>query len=86
MILVLFLLNAGLLTLSTELLDALNMKGYVMKRHGEPKLYKRRLDMAHQLVKETGRKDWAIKIGLINEAGQAKSKEMREVHVEAIQV
>lgn len=65
-ILVLFMLNAGLLTLSNELMDSLYMKDLVVTR-GEVTRYVRRLDMADQLMKESGNRNWAVKIGLVNE-------------------
>ncbi|KAF9029057.1 hypothetical protein BDZ89DRAFT_1065749 [Hymenopellis radicata] len=32
---------------------------------GEPKKYTRRLDMAKELIEETGRNDWAVSMGLV---------------------
>jgi hypothetical protein len=31
------------------------------------KKYKRRLDMAEELIKETGRRDWAEKMGMVKQ-------------------
>jgi len=38
------------------------------------KRYKRRLDMADELIKETGRDDWAIKLGVVNAEHRDASK------------
>ena len=67
MLILLLMLSAGLLAIANEKTDHLQMHGRVIKvEGGEPKQYPRRLVMAHELVKETGREDWAIRMGLIN--------------------
>ncbi|KAK0430942.1 hypothetical protein EV421DRAFT_1893448 [Armillaria borealis] len=43
----------------------LGMYDRVVRTQGEPKKYERRLDMAADLIVETGRKDWAISIALV---------------------
>ncbi|KAI9672142.1 MAG: hypothetical protein M1831_001955 [Alyxoria varia] len=78
-ILVLFMVNAGLLTLSNETQDALHMKGLILKEDGMPKSYDRRLSMADELIKENGDKDdWATKIGLINKSSERVMAETRK--------
>ncbi|KAL9096088.1 MAG: hypothetical protein Q9165_001610 [Trypethelium subeluteriae] len=67
MLIVLLILSAGLLAVSNEKTDHLQMHGCVIKEDGEsPKKYGRRLDMAHELVEEMKRDDWAVRLGLIN--------------------
>lgn len=67
LIIILFLVNAGLLKLSNGSMDSLHMKDRVLKTTGRPKKYKRRLHLAHELIEASGRKDWAIKMGMIVE-------------------
>ena len=72
MIGVLLLLSAAVLAVGNERTDSLHMHGCIMKAHGEPKKYARRLDLARELIEYTGRDDWAIRLGMINqEAGAA---------------
>ena len=69
MLVALLIISAGLLAISNQKTDHLQMYGCVIKRDGNPpKKYKRRLDLANELVRETGRTDWAVRMGLINEA------------------
>lgn len=58
---VLVLLNAGAKELKLN-----NRKIKMSDKEGGIKSYKRRLDLAQELVKETGRSDWAIRLGMIN--------------------
>lgn len=64
-LLLLLLVSFGLLTLSNHSVDALQMNGCVVRRQGQPKRYQRRLDLANQLIEESGRDDWAIRLGMI---------------------
>lgn len=43
------------------------MIGYSVAQDGTAQAYRRRLDLAHELVQETGREDWALRLGMINE-------------------
>lgn len=64
LLLVLLIVSAGLLAIANAKTDILHMHGHnvaVVSR----KKYDRRLDMAEQLIQETGRKDWAIRMGMI---------------------
>ena len=63
---VLLLLSAGLLGFSNDRIAALCMFGREIRVVGEPKAYARRLILAQELVKSTGRDDWAIRLGMIN--------------------
>jgi hypothetical protein len=64
-LLILFVLSAGLLFLSNATTTAMHMYGRKIKVKGQPKKYHRRRDMAEELIKETGRRDWAQRLGLI---------------------
>lgn len=73
------LLNSGLLALSNLWIWKLHMYGKTMETMGEPKRYFRRRDLADQLIKESGRDDWAVAMGLIvkNNATIEKSEGTR---------
>ncbi len=66
-ILALLLLSVGLVAMSNELQESLYMHGCKVQVDGEPKKYARRLDLAHELIDYTGRDDWAIRLGMINQ-------------------
>ncbi|KAM0796214.1 hypothetical protein BDR22DRAFT_529024 [Usnea florida] len=67
---VLLVLSAAILAVGNEGKDSLHMHGCIVKAQGEPKKYARRLDLARELIEYTGRDDWAIRLGMINqEAG-----------------
>lgn len=65
-ILVLALLggSVGLLAVANSLTKFLMMHGYIIKPVGERRKYARRLDLAEELVQETGRDDWAVRMGM----------------------
>lgn len=64
-ILLLLLSSAVLLGASNILLTTQTMHDRVICVVGEPVKYERRLILAKQLIKETGRDDWAIGLGMI---------------------
>lgn len=64
-LLCLLLVSAGLLELCTELSNGLRMHGRQLRVVGKPTPYTRRLDLAEELIQETGRDDWAIGLGMI---------------------
>ncbi|KAI9665105.1 MAG: hypothetical protein M1821_006553 [Bathelium mastoideum] len=67
MLIILLILSSGLLAIANEKTDHLQMYGRIIKAdEGSPKQYGRRLELAEELVKETGRTDWAVRLGLIN--------------------
>jgi len=72
----LLLCSAALLGLCNSFTNTLRMFGRTVYKTGKPKHYGRRLLMAQELVKESGRSDWAIGMGLIapteSEAGREK--------------
>ncbi|KAK0472611.1 hypothetical protein IW261DRAFT_735530 [Armillaria novae-zelandiae] len=61
----LLLSTAVLLTLCNSLTGCLQMCDRVIRRVGAPKRYERRLVLAHELIAEMGRDDWAIGMGLV---------------------
>jgi hypothetical protein len=61
----LLLISAGLLGLANNCTPGLSMYGRFVQTVGEPKKYIRRLDMVNDLIKETGRNDWAVAMRLI---------------------
>jgi len=66
-LIVLLLGGAGLLATSNSLQISLCMKGFVLSQVGQPRRYRRRLDLADAMIKKSGRRDWASRIGLMNE-------------------
>ena len=64
-ILILFMVNAGLVTASNGLTDVLYMKNLIVQKDGA-KSYNRRLEMAQELLSESKQKEWALKLGLVN--------------------
>jgi hypothetical protein len=57
--------SAGLLAIANSATNRLMMHGYVVKQSGERKKYERRRMLADELIEETKRKDWAIRMGMI---------------------
>jgi len=73
-ILILVLLggSVALLAIANSLTDKLLMHGYVIQRaDGEPKKYGRRVELADELVKEMGRDDWAIRMGMVSHKAES---------------
>lgn len=65
LLLVLLIVPAGLLAIANVRTDKLQMHGNIVKADGPRKKYGRRRDMADELIEETGRDDWAIRLGMI---------------------
>lgn len=57
--------SVGLLAVANTATNELQMHGHLVKVVGQPKLYKRRLDLANELIAETKRDDWAVRMGMI---------------------
>ena len=66
-ILAVLLLSVGLVAVGNERQESLHMHGCRIQVEGIPKKYARRLDLADELIKNTGRDDWAIRLGMINQ-------------------
>lgn len=62
----LLLVSVFFLAICNHRTKYLHMHGHVIKRKQGVKVYKRRLDLANELIKETGRDDWALALGMIN--------------------
>ncbi|KAF2806087.1 uncharacterized protein BDZ99DRAFT_510967 [Mytilinidion resinicola] len=58
--------SVGVMALFNTRTEVLQMHGRLLKVDGERRVYKRRLEMAEELIKEVGREDWAIRLGMIN--------------------
>lgn len=69
-LLVLLLISAGLLELVNGLAKGSIMYGRVLRTEGKPISYRRRLDMVDQLIKESGRDDWAVGLGMISKSSE----------------
>lgn len=61
----LLLSSVGLLGLCNSLTKKLQMFGCIVYQVGEPKWYERRLSMAEEMIKSSGRNDWAVTMGLV---------------------
>ena len=66
-IMALLVVSVGLVALSNEAQRELRMHGCTVKVDGVPKKYARRLDLADELIRYTGRDDWAIRLGMVNQ-------------------
>ena len=69
----LLLLTTGLLSFSNDRIEAFQMFGRSIKAVGQAKAYKRRRDLADELIGETGREDWALRLGMINAGSDSKT-------------
>ena len=58
--------SAVLLSLLNLLTDEVKVKGRRLAIHGKPKRYERRLDMAEELINESCRRDWTVRLGMIS--------------------
>ncbi|KAI1171557.1 hypothetical protein F4777DRAFT_47795 [Nemania sp. FL0916] len=66
LLLTLLIGSVGLLAIANSETKSLQMHGRIVSVTGPPRLYKRRRDLADELIKETGRDDWAIRLGMVN--------------------
>jgi hypothetical protein len=57
--------SVGLVHLANMTIKVLHMHGNTIALDGARKSYQRRLDLAHELIQETGRHDWALKLGMV---------------------
>ncbi|KAH6909353.1 hypothetical protein BKA70DRAFT_1278275 [Coprinopsis sp. MPI-PUGE-AT-0042] len=64
-LILLTLSSAGLLGLSNSLTKDLTMFGRTLRVSQTPKQYPRRLVMAEELIAESQRRDWAVRMGLV---------------------
>jgi hypothetical protein len=61
----LLLANAASLAIANHFTHSLRMKGKILQVHGPRKAYERRSILAEELITMSGRKDWAVAMGLI---------------------
>jgi hypothetical protein len=64
LLLVLFVSSAALLGICNHYISKFRMYDKVLLVDGEPKEYNRRLQLADELIEQTGRRDWAIRLGM----------------------
>ncbi|KAJ9651863.1 hypothetical protein H2201_009253 [Coniosporium apollinis] len=57
--------SAEYLAVANVRTEELQIYGNIIKVDGSRRRYRRRLEMADQLIKETGRDDWAARLGMI---------------------
>jgi hypothetical protein len=74
MFLILLLASSAYMGICNHAISEFRMYDKIIAVDGEPKKYNRRLDLADELIKETGRKDWAIRLGMV-QADKNKSNE-----------
>ncbi len=68
--------SAGMLGLANHYTQISHIYGRQIKPEGPARPYRRRLDLAEQLIAETGRDDWAIRLGMI----QPKTNYTKQEH------
>ena len=71
-IMALLLVSVGVVAVSNEMQKSLYMHGCKIRSDGPPRKYARRLDLAEELIEYTGRDDWAIRLGMINQKADDK--------------
>ena len=69
-LMVVLFLEVGLLGFSNKYVKGIHMYGTVTKDVGEPKGYDRRLSLVNELIQETGRRDWALGLGMVPAQGE----------------
>ena len=65
-LLLLLLISGAWLELINGLAEGQSLYGRVLKVAGPPQAYTRRLDLVDELIKESGRDDWALGLGVIS--------------------
>jgi hypothetical protein len=75
----LFLFSAALVAITNQCTNHLHMQGRVVQgTDANPKKYGRRLDLAADLIRESGRDDWALRLGMINAELSRNAKGVEE--------
>ena len=77
-LLVLLIASAGMLAIANEMTQTLQMHGRVIKVEGQRTKYNRRLDMVQQLTNESGRDDWAMRMGMVVRKSGEKDDEEKD--------
>lgn len=76
---VLLLVSAGSLGLSNDRIQSFQMFGRCINVIGKPKPYKRRLDLAQELIQEFGTDDWAVGLGMIKPSAGSRQDKAVEI-------
>jgi hypothetical protein len=71
MLFVLFFVSAVCLFLANVSTTAMNLYGRKLLVNGQGKKYHRRRDLADELIRETGREDWAQRLGMVVDSNAA---------------
>ncbi|EME89023.1 uncharacterized protein MYCFIDRAFT_25251 [Pseudocercospora fijiensis CIRAD86] len=74
LLLILLFGSGGLLGIANECTEVLQMHGRLIEVTGLPKAYPRRLALAEELILKTGRKDWAVRVGMVQPDHKIKSE------------
>ncbi|KAJ8130178.1 hypothetical protein O1611_g3453 [Lasiodiplodia mahajangana] len=77
LLLVLLIASVGLLAIANSATKDLQMHGRIVSVVGPRKPYQRRLHLANELIAETGRDDWAVRLGMIVKNGCQCNDAMR---------
>ncbi|KAK0288030.1 hypothetical protein LTR91_006292 [Friedmanniomyces endolithicus] len=64
-VLMLMIVSAGFVMTANANMKELRMSGKLLRVEGPPKAYGRRLDLANELILETGSRDWALRLGMV---------------------
>ncbi|KAK4548281.1 hypothetical protein LTR36_010151 [Oleoguttula mirabilis] len=81
LLVILLFCSVALLGIANEYTEALKMHGKVVKVVGTPKAFVRRLDLANELIRETGREDWAVRLGMVQPKKDTEGKTEEDVAV-----
>jgi hypothetical protein len=83
-ILLLLVVSGRLLAVCNESVDALQTNGFRVRRKGKRIAYRRRLDLANQLVEESGEDDWAVRLGMTTLERKANRKKEQAAEEEEV--
>ncbi|KAK1039840.1 hypothetical protein LTR33_015906, partial [Friedmanniomyces endolithicus] len=64
-VLILMVVSAGIVVTANANMKELRMNDELVRVDGPPKAYGRRLDLANELIQETGRREWALRLGMV---------------------
>ncbi|KAK0871790.1 hypothetical protein LTR87_012718 [Friedmanniomyces endolithicus] len=64
-VLMLTVVSAGIVIFANANMKELRMNDKLLRVEGPPKAYGRRLDLTNELIQETGRRDWALRLGMV---------------------
>ncbi|KAF4473892.1 hypothetical protein CGGC5_v016507 [Colletotrichum fructicola Nara gc5] len=67
--------SVGLLAVTNSATEKLMMHGHILEVVGPSREYRRRLDLANELIKETGSDKWAVRMGMISKSASTDTTE-----------